>query len=171
MSVRTLFERQLEREAKRITRKGLSRVYAEQIEQTSAVRGRVLVRENLGIPKATLFCRFSELSYDTPENRILRHAISNLGRSDTTRRILVHLAQVPAVQLARTNWIRPKWHRLNRHYKRGVDAARLLTVGVSPTIRLRRKPTIEAAHTTIIEPPTYPDTGESGETYDVEART
>jgi len=165
MSLRTLFERQLVREAKRITRKGLSRVYAEHIEQTGAVRGRVLVRENLGVPKATLMCRFAELSYDTPENRVLRHAISSLDRTDTTRRILRQLTEVPEIQLTRT-WTRPKWNRLNRHYKRACDASRILTIGVPRHIRLERGDVLAKGTSAKRE---YPDTGESGETYDVEA--
>src|SRR2546426_9502095 len=112
--MRQLFERQLVREAKRITRKGLSRVYNEQVDQTPAVRGRVLVRENLGVPKGALVCRYAELSYDTPENRILRFAISNLVSDSDTRRILLQLAQVPEVQLSTTSWTRPKWNRLNQ---------------------------------------------------------
>src|SRR2546428_7028202 len=110
--MRQLFERQLLREAKKITRKGLTRVYTENVDQTAAVRGRVLVRENLGVPKGTLVCRYAELSYDTPENRILRFTISNLSSSDT-RRVLLQLAEVPAVQLSATSWTRPKWNRLN----------------------------------------------------------
>ncbi len=169
VSVRTLFERQLVRESKKIVRKGLSRVYAEHLEQTSAVRGRVLVRENLGVPKATLFCRYAELSFDTPENRILRHAISNLDRNDTTHRILRQLAEVPKVQLSATSWTRPKYNRLNQHYKRACDASRILTIGVPRHIRLERGGILTdtpAKRTSAKR--SYPDTGESGETYDVE---
>lgn len=135
-SLRTLYERKLVREGTRIVRKGLSRVYNERDEPLSAVRGRILVRENLGVPKGTLVCRYAVLSYDTPENRILKHALGRQIDAELSRPILRHLNDVPSID-GRLNF-RLKFSRLNRHYKKAIDASRLLTVGVPKHIQLTR---------------------------------
>jgi 5-methylcytosine-specific restriction endonuclease McrBC regulatory subunit McrC len=128
------------RESENITRKGLSRIYAEHVETQNAVRGRVLVRENLGVPKATLVCRYAELSYDTSENRVLKYALSKkIEPSEMSRRLLTQLSEVPLADMSKASFPRPRWNRLNRHYKKAVDVSRLLTVGIPRRILLDRE--------------------------------
>jgi 5-methylcytosine-specific restriction endonuclease McrBC regulatory subunit McrC len=119
-----------------------------------------LVRENLGLPKATLFCRYAELSYDTTENRILKYALSKKTEpADTSRRLLTQLSEIPLVEIS-ASFPRPKWNRLNRHYKRACDASRILTIGIPRHIRLERDS--EAILNTPLKR-TSADTGESVE--------
>jgi len=70
---------------------GLHRAYVEREDDLAAVRGRIAVAEDLRrnlVSRQRTFCRFAELSWDTPENQVVRqvvHLLAGWVRAPKTR--------------------------------------------------------------------------------------
>ncbi len=63
--------------------RGLYRTYIEQEDNLTAIRGRIDFREDLNrnvILRHRTYCRFTEYSWDIPENQVIRQVVHTLAR-------------------------------------------------------------------------------------------
>jgi len=152
-----------------VIHRGLTRSYNESEASLASLRGRVLVsRQVRRVVHDRIECRYSELSLDTAENLVLKASLYYL-RDRRPREIPVLLSRMREVSLRpipRAAWPRIRYGQLNKHYRKSLNLARLAIKGPARYILLERKPRQE--ETVRVDP--YPDTGEFGESYDVQAR-
>lgn len=125
-----------------VVRRGLFRAYMERDENLPIVRGRIMfaedVRLNFALRHRT-YCRYSELTWDIPENQVLRQvtqALSNwpFRRSEVqTRlaRIAAGLAELSYSSLTVDDLDRFTYHRHNEHYRRPHALCRLFLESAS----------------------------------------
>ena len=75
-------------------RRGLFRAYTVQEENLSAVRGRILFREDLRLnllQRQRTYCEYSEFTWDVAENQVLRQVLQQLSRWPFKRTLQVRL--------------------------------------------------------------------------------
>lgn len=127
----------------RISR-GLYRSYVEEEGNLTSVRGRILVSEDIRknhILRHRTYCRFSEYSWDVPENRVLRQVVRVLGRFGFASRGLRHrlnaldgvLEDVSPGHFTAADLDRFQYNRLNDDYRPLHNLCRLILDGVSPS--------------------------------------
>jgi 5-methylcytosine-specific restriction enzyme subunit McrC len=124
-------------EVETIARRGLSKGYIEQEDNLSVVRERVLIQENIrrnSILKERVYCRFSDLTSDVPENHIIRFALYRLVRVPLRGRELIakakhlmqYFEQISPAELRPGRLPKVIYSRLNQHYELAVNLSILL---------------------------------------------
>lgn len=125
--------------------KGLLRGYQEQEANLSSVRGRISIVEDIRqnhVLRHRVHCRFSELVWDIPENRVIRQVarrLMGLGFEPKLRQMLVALdetlMEVVPGEMTVTDIDRFSYHRMNAHYRSVHRLCRMVLDLVSPTER------------------------------------
>jgi 5-methylcytosine-specific restriction enzyme subunit McrC len=108
-------------------RDGLYRAYVEQEANLGTVRGRIAVSEDVRqnhVLRHRTYCRYAELTWDVPENQVVRQVVHLLGgwveRPELRlrlRRIDATLAEVMPTHLPASAIDRFAYHRLNEDYR------------------------------------------------------
>lgn len=114
---------------------GLYRAYVEVEENLTAVRGRIVFTEDLRqnyLLRHRTFCRYSEFTWDVPENQVVRYVTRLLAGWDFSPRLRLRLSQLDA-DLDGITPTAPTvetlggltYHRLNEHYRQVHALCRL----------------------------------------------
>lgn len=121
--------------------RGLYRAYIDREENLPAVRGRIMVAEDLrqnAILRHRTMCQFTEFTWDIPENRVIRQtvfAVSRLvRRPDLQRRLAAldrALGEIDPAPLPLSAFDTFHYHRLNEDYRPIHRLCRLLLDGAS----------------------------------------
>jgi 5-methylcytosine-specific restriction endonuclease McrBC regulatory subunit McrC len=124
----------------KLLRSHLSKGYAEEVGQVSAVRGQILLLEtarDFYAGRSAVHCRYEEFNENTPLNRLLRAAaeavVSNGAVSESLRRRARRiLANMPDVGILHPSDLRAQVDRLSRRYETPVGFAKyiLMRAGV-----------------------------------------
>lgn len=120
-----------------LLRRGLDRSYLLTQEQTSRLRGRILITQTVkyrNLSSPTAVCEFDEFSPNVPHNQILRSTVADLLRTEeisaeTRKRLEISFRQLAGIDLIPvTNELlrRVQLHRNNRHYAFLLFACHLL---------------------------------------------
>lgn len=122
-------------------RKGLHRAYQEEEENLPAIRGRIVFEEDSRrnrILRHQTFCRYSNLTWDIPENQVIRQVIHMLSRWDFRRPLNFRLRQLDATlsELTLSHFrasvvARFHYHRLTASYRPIHTLCRLFLEHVS----------------------------------------
>jgi 5-methylcytosine-specific restriction enzyme subunit McrC len=122
-----LIEERLER--------GLYRAYVENEDNLSVVRGRIVFAEDLrrnAVLRHRTYCRYTELTWDIPENQVVRfvsHALTGWEFSAPTRARLDNIDrrmdEVARRRFESSQVARFQYHRLNADYEPIHDLCRL----------------------------------------------
>lgn len=127
-------------------RRGLALGYSERIQTMSGVRGRLLVaptaRRSL-LQQGKAVCRFQEVSTDTPVNRVVKAALSDVARSsaatratrDLARDVVRQLAAVTDLPLTEALCVQVQTHSNVRAYRLPLSIALLLAQNRFPDER------------------------------------
>jgi 5-methylcytosine-specific restriction enzyme subunit McrC len=120
---------------------GLYRSYVEREENLLAVRGRIAIAEDVRrnhVLRHRTFCRYAELTWDVPENRIVRQAVyvaAQLVRQNDLRLRLGEidrlLGELDPAPLPLSVFDRFTYHRLNDDYEPIHRLCRLILEGAS----------------------------------------
>lgn len=125
-------------DAEALLRQGLHRIYTEESDTLSAVRGRVLVRETTdlflrGVPRVA--CRFEEFTPNTIENQVLAAALRAVAMNTVlqpahrqmARRLAVDFVDVDEVRTIDVAGIRRLGLDVRtRHYRRPLALAEMI---------------------------------------------
>jgi 5-methylcytosine-specific restriction enzyme subunit McrC len=122
-------------------RLGLYRAYVEREENLQALRGRIVfpddVRRNY-LLRHRIFCRYAELTWDVPENQIVRQVAHLLSRWDFAPRVRQRLSQIDAelgeitpTTISSRAMDTFRYHRLNDDYRSIHELCRLILHGAS----------------------------------------
>lgn len=120
-----------------LLRRGLDRGYLLTQEQTSRLRGRILITQTVkqrNLSSPTAICEFDEFSPNIPHNQILRSTVADLLHSEeisgeTRKRLEIsfrQLAGIDPVPITNELFRRVQLHRNNRHYAFLLFACQLL---------------------------------------------
>ncbi len=122
-------------------RAGLYRSYIDREENLRAVRGRILIGEDLrrnAVMRHRTFCQYSEFTWDVPENRVIRQTVFAMSRlvrgNDLQRRLALldrTLGEIDPTPLPLPTFDTFHYHRLNDDYKPIHRLCRLLLEGSS----------------------------------------
>lgn len=122
-------------------RAGLFRSYIDRDENLRAVRGRILIGEDVrhnAVMRHRTFCRYCEFSWNVPENRLIRQtvfAMSRIVRSTRLQRRLATLdrtlGEIDPTPLPLSTFDTIHYHRLNDDYRPIHRLCRLLLEGSS----------------------------------------
>ncbi|HXN20159.1 MAG TPA: hypothetical protein VN875_17610 [Candidatus Binatus sp.] len=122
-------------------RNGLYRSYVEKEENAAVVRGRISLIEDLRlnyILRHRTYCRYDELTWDVPENQVIRqvaHFLSGWQFRPETRlrlsQIDTELETVTRTQFTASDIHRLNYHRLNEDYRPVHQLCRLFLEGSS----------------------------------------
>lgn len=131
-------------ETKRLLKKGLSKSYVTYQDQTTYVRGKLLLIQNMHnfLKNRSLFaCEFDELEYDNLENQLILfclHRAYKLTQSEVRkskiRKLLMQLSdQVSSKILTIHDLNKIHYTRLNSHYKKTHELCRIImeSAGIS----------------------------------------
>ena len=120
---------------------GLYRSYIEREENLRAVRGRIMIGEDLrrnAVMRHRTFCQFSEFTWDVPENRVIRQTVFAMSRlvrrNDLQRRLATldrALGEIDPTPLPLSTFDTFQYHRLNEDYRPIHRLCRLLLEGSS----------------------------------------
>jgi 5-methylcytosine-specific restriction enzyme subunit McrC len=120
---------------------GLYRSYVDREENLRAVRGRILIGEDVrrnAVMRHRTFCQYSEFTWDVPENRVIRqtvYAMSRLVRGNDLQRRLATLdrtlGEIDPTPLPLSAFDSFHYHRLNDDYRPIHRLCRLLLEGSS----------------------------------------
>lgn len=127
-TLQDLFAKVLVSGTQRLIKQGFHRNYQEQIEETSSLRGRIAFSPSLrqlSWTKGRMVCEFTELSYNTLPNRILKTTLRNLlytegigdERKDQIAGILHHLHEVSSIRITGKVFKRIQYHQNLRYYR------------------------------------------------------
>lgn len=121
--------------------RGLYRAYVEREENLAAVRGRIMIAEDLrrnAVLRHRTFCQFTEFTWDIPENRVIRQtvfAMSRLVRRAGLQQRLAALdralGEIDARPLPSSVFDTFHYHRLNDDYRPIHRLCRVLLEGAS----------------------------------------
>ena len=129
--------------ALRLIKQGFHRNYQEQVEETSSLRGRIAFAPSLrqlSWTKGRMVCEFTELSYNTLPNRILKTTLRNLlytsgiseGRKDDIAGILHHLHEVSPIHVTSKVFGRIQYHQNLRYYRFLMNICQLIHESLIP---------------------------------------
>ena len=130
-------------ELQALARVGLKSEYIFKVENRGKIQGRILIERSVKacqIYNARVFCRFNDLSVDTPRNRAVLAAARSLLRSpfvkDRTRKSLVAaLNRLPTAAIGNefqiSDFAKLTFDRSTNHYKRIIFVAKLILQGMS----------------------------------------
>ncbi len=120
---------------------GLYRAYVEHEDNLATVRGRIAVAEDVRRNYATrhrTYCRYTEFTWDIPENQILRQVVHLLGNWGVRSELQLRLARLDATLAEVTPTHLPAsaidhfhYHRLNEDYRPLHQFCRLFLEGAS----------------------------------------
>jgi 5-methylcytosine-specific restriction enzyme subunit McrC len=138
-----LFAKVLINGIERLLRRGLDQGYCEHEEETSSIRGRIVLNETLRrnlLQHARAFCRFDELQRDVPHNQIIKATARRLSLSghvhaDHAHRLRVLCRQLDGisdVKLSRELFRRVQLSRNTAHYDLLLKICRLLKEDLLP---------------------------------------
>jgi 5-methylcytosine-specific restriction enzyme subunit McrC len=120
-----------------LTKRGFSKGYVEEEENFRFLKGRILVEENLrqncGLNNK-IFCRYSEFTCDTMENRILKYTLYHLSRIKLSSNVLqkrvrqtIHFFdQVSLVVVYSKSFPKIIYTRLTEHYRPIINLCQLI---------------------------------------------
>jgi 5-methylcytosine-specific restriction enzyme subunit McrC len=121
--------------------RGLYRAYVERQDNLPAVRGRILIAEDVrrnAVLRHRTFCQYTEFTWDIPENRVIRQtvfAMSRLVRSPVLQQRLAALdralGEIDPAPLPLSRFDTFHYHRLNDDYRPIHRLCRLLLEGAS----------------------------------------
>lgn len=120
-----------------LTKRGFSKGYIEEEDNLHFAKGRVLIEENLRknpILRNRIFCRYSDFTSDTTENRILKYTLYHLSRVKIRNNLLlkrvkqaIHFFdQVSFVVISSKNFPQVRYTRLTEHYRPIVNLCQLI---------------------------------------------
>ena len=122
-------------------RRGLYRAYVEHEQNLAAVRGRIAFVQDLRsnfVLRHRVYCRYSELTWDVPENQVIRQVAHLLGRWDFAPALRMRLDQIDAALAEVTPTMFPAraidnfvYHRLNDDYRAIHQLCRLVLEGAA----------------------------------------
>ena len=122
-------------------RLGLYRSYVENEDNLGAIRGRIAIAEDVRrnhVLRHRTYCRFTEFTWDIPENQIIRQVVHLLGgwvhRPELRlrlRRIDRLLSEVSPARLSARVLDQIAYHRLNEDYRPIHQLCRLFLEGAS----------------------------------------
>jgi 5-methylcytosine-specific restriction enzyme subunit McrC len=117
-------------------RLGLYRNYIEKQENLTRLRGRIVFSRDLPLNFALrhrVFCEFAELSWDVPENQVIRQVAAQYSNWPFRRELRSQLADIDGVMadVSATSWTsavfdRITYNRLNEDYRPLHHLSRLL---------------------------------------------
>jgi 5-methylcytosine-specific restriction enzyme subunit McrC len=135
-----IFCRQLAQQVRR----GLTKLYRLEEDDLHAVRGRIVIDEQIRrnfIHKERVACEFDELDENHALNQLLKLALARMlrvARSGATQRLvrelMVHFDAVEARTVAGTWWRGIKLDRLNARFEPSRRLAQLFFEGLSPDV-------------------------------------
>lgn len=121
--------------------RGLYRTYVEQEDNLTAIRGRIDFREDLNrnvILRHRTYCRFTEYSWDIPENQVIRQVVHMLARWGFSTRLTDRLISldrqmedVSRTQIRASDISRFHYSRQSDHYRPIHRFCRLFLDGFS----------------------------------------
>lgn len=104
--------------------RGLYRAYIEQEDNLTTIRGRIDFREDLNrnvVLRHRTYCRFTEYSWDVPENQVIRQVVRKLARWGFSTRLTSRLVSLDR-QMEDISLTHMRASDLNRfHYSRQSD--------------------------------------------------
>lgn len=122
---------------------GLYRAYVENEENLTAVRGRIVIAEDVrrnSILRHRTYCRFTDYSWDVAENQVLRQVVQLLAGWRLPARLRRRLqaldaamAEITPGRYVASDLGRFTYHRLNEDYRPLHALCRLLLEGASPS--------------------------------------
>jgi 5-methylcytosine-specific restriction enzyme subunit McrC len=120
---------------------GLYRSYIDREENLRAVRGRILIGEDLrrnAVMRHRTYCQYSEFTWDVPENRVIRQTVFAMSRlvhrNNLQRRLAMldrSLGEIDPTPLPLSVFDTFHYHRLNDDYRPIHRLCRLLLEGSS----------------------------------------
>jgi 5-methylcytosine-specific restriction enzyme subunit McrC len=120
---------------------GLYRAYVEREDNLPAVRGRIMIAEDLrrnAVLRQRTMCQFTEFTWDIPENRIIRQTIYAMSRLVHSHQLQLRLAaldralgEIDPTPLPLSRFDSFHYHRLNDDYRPIHRLCRLLLEGAS----------------------------------------
>lgn len=127
----------------RLIKQGFHRNYQEQIEETGSLRGRIAFAPSLrqlSWTKGRMVCEFTELSYNTLPNRILKTTLRNLlytegidsKQKDGIAGILHHLHEVSPVRISSKLFRRIQYHQNLCYYRFLMNICELVHESLIP---------------------------------------
>ncbi len=143
-TLQDLFAKVLINGTKRLVKRGLNRNYQAKVEEEASLRGRIAftpsVRQ-LSWTKGRMVCEFTELSYDTIPNRILKTTMRNLlftsgisrEHKDELRGLLRILHEVSPIRVSRKLFRRIQYHQNLRDYRLLMNICELIHDLLIPT--------------------------------------
>ena len=121
--------------------RGLYRAYVEQEDNLTAIRGRIDFREDLNrnvVLRHRTYCRFTEFSWDVPENQVIRQVVRKLAGWGFSPRLTGELMSLDRQMedVARTHYTasdidRFHYSRQSEHYRPIHQFCRLFLEGFS----------------------------------------
>lgn len=121
--------------------RGLYRTYIEQEDNLTAIRGRIDFREDLNrnvVLRHRTFCRFTEYSWDVPENQVIRQVVHMLARWGFSSRLTDRLVSldrqmddITRTHLTSSDLSRFHYSRQSDHYRPIHRFCRLFLDGFS----------------------------------------
>jgi len=109
---------------KKLMNKGLLKSYVENRENTSALRGKILLQHQMNndlTRNPKFFCEYDELEYDSTENRVLLQAMTIVERTSHNSDIkltALDLAKKLSGVIKKVNVLKPERQRMMRSYNR-----------------------------------------------------
>lgn len=127
----------------RLIKQGFHRNYQEQVEETGSLRGRIAFAPSLrqlSWAKGRMVCEFTELSYNTLPNRILKTTLRNLlytegvsgAHKDEVAGVLHHLHEVSPVRISSKLFGRIQYHQNLRYYRFLMNICQLVHESLIP---------------------------------------
>lgn len=136
-TLQDLFAKVLISGTRRLIKQGFNRGYIEEVEETSSLRGRIAFAPSLrqvSWTKGRMICEYTELSYDTLPNRILKTTLRNLlytsgiesKHKDEIAGILRHLHEVSSIRISGKLFHRIQYHQNLRDYRLLMNICELI---------------------------------------------
>ena len=111
-------------EYENLMEKGLLKSYVIHAENTSSMRGKLLMQHQMindAMLRPQFFCEFDELEYDSVENRIILQALTIVQRTSNSNNIRMRsmdFAQRLSGQVTKTTVTKPERQRIMQSYNR-----------------------------------------------------
>jgi 5-methylcytosine-specific restriction enzyme subunit McrC len=127
----------------RLIKQGFHRNYQEKVEETGSLRGRIAFAPSLrqlSWTKGRMVCEFTELSYNTLPNRILKTTLRNLlftegisnDHKDGIAGLLHHLHEVSAIRISSKIFSRIQYHQNLSYYRFLMNICQLVHESLIP---------------------------------------
>ncbi len=128
---------------RRLVKQGFHRNYLEQVDETPSLRGRIAFSPSLrqlSWTKNRMVCEFTELSYNTIPNRILKTTLRNLlftrgisrEHKDEIAGLLHQLHEVSPIRISRKLFRRIQYHQNLKFYRFLMNVCELVHESLIP---------------------------------------